>query len=153
MLWHLLAASTLLCLLKWRRLSGLLRDGAGIRTTRGMGFAFATVYALVTVPFSVSLFDGQPMPRFNDIFLIGVVLTVYFFSWGPAVYLLAVAVLASAWILPPYGSMAVEGFHQWYRLLSFTGLAAFLVILLTRIKAQLAAREGHASSRAIAAGD
>ena len=59
---------------------------------------------------------------------------MYFFSWRPALYLFAVSLLASAWILPPYGTLKVEGFTEWYRLLSFGLISIFLMLLLTRLK-------------------
>ena len=49
------------------------------------------------------------MPRFNDIFLVGIVLTCYLFTWQPAAYLLGISVLVSAWVLPPNGSLLVVG--------------------------------------------
>jgi K+-sensing histidine kinase KdpD len=138
MVWHLLGASTLLAVLKWRRIAGILQDHAGLRTQRFMGFAFATVYALLTIPFSATLIGAEPMPRFNDIFLIGITLTAYFFTWEPAAYLLVLSVLASAWILPPYGTLRVEGFTEWYRLISFTAVSLFIMLLLTRMKRRVA---------------
>ena len=30
------------------------------------------IYALLAIPLALNLFDGQPVPRFNDIFLIGI---------------------------------------------------------------------------------
>jgi K+-sensing histidine kinase KdpD len=134
MVWHLMGASTLLAVLKWRRIAGFLRDYAGLRTERSMGFAFATIYAALSIPFSVNLMSVQPVPRFNDIFLVGITLTAYFFTWEPAAYLLVLSVLASAWILPPSGSLWVVGAAEWYRLISFTVVSLFVMLLLTRMK-------------------
>jgi hypothetical protein len=138
MVWHLLGASTLLAILKWRRIAGFLQDHAGLRTERSKGFAFATIYALLSIPFSVNLMGVHPMPRFNDIFLVGITLTAYFFTWEPAAYLLVLSVLASAWILPPNGSLWIEGFAEWYRLISFTVVSLFIMLLLTRMKRRVA---------------
>lgn len=152
MLWHVLGASTLVAILKWRTIARFLRDTAGLRTARSMGFAFATIYALLTFPFSASLMGGQPMPRFNDIFLIGIALTAYFFTWEPAAYLLVLSVLASAWILPPNGSLSIQGATEWYRLISFAAVSLFIIILLARMKKRVASVD---SSRihATASGD
>lgn len=136
MVWHVLGASTLLAILNWRKVGAFLGEYAGLKSTRISGFVFASAYGLVTVPLALSLFDGQPMPRFNDIFLVGIVLTVYFFSWAPAAYLLAVSILASAWILPPNGTLRVEGFAEWYRLVSFSAVSVFIILLVTRLKAR-----------------
>jgi hypothetical protein len=76
------------------------------------------------------------MPRFNDIFLVGIALTVYFFSWESGAYLFAISLLASAWILSPGGTLRVEGFTEWYRLISFSTLSVFIILLLTRMKAK-----------------
>jgi hypothetical protein len=138
MAWHVLGASTLVAILNWRTIARFLRDTAGLRTARSMGFAFATIYALLTFPFSASLIGGQPMPRFNDIFLIGIALTAYFFTWEPAAYLLVLSVLASAWILPPYGTIQIQGASEWYRLISFTAVSLFIMLLLTRMKKRAA---------------
>jgi hypothetical protein len=136
MVWHVFGAGTLLAILNWRTVGAFLREHAGLRDARSNGFAFATTYALLSVPLCVSLFDNQPTPRFNDIFLVGIALTVYFFSWEPATYLFAVSVIASAWILPPHGSIRVEGFAEWYRLISFSLVSVFVILLLARLKAK-----------------
>lgn len=138
MVWHLLGASTLLAVLRWRTIGGFLRDHAGLRTDRSRGFVFATIYALLTIPFSATLIGTQPMPRFNDIFLVGITLAAYFFTWESAAYLLVLSVLASAWILPPYGTLSVQGFAEWYRLISFTVVSLFLMLLVTRMKKRAA---------------
>jgi hypothetical protein len=141
MIWHFLGASLLLALLKWRRILEILRDQGGFRSPLASGYVFASLYALFAVPITLNFFDGAPMPRFNDIFLVGIALTAYFFRWEPATYLLIISVLASAWILPPYGSMRVAGFSEWYRLLSFTAVSIFIVLLLTRMKVRQAEPE------------
>jgi hypothetical protein len=136
MVWHVLGASTLLTVLNWRRVAAFVGEHSGLRSVRSSGVAFATAYAVFTVPFTLSFFDGQPMPRFNDVFVVGIALTVYFFSWEPAVYLFVISLLVSAWILPPYGTLGVEGFAEWYRLISFSAVSLFIMVLLTRMKAK-----------------
>lgn len=136
MVWHVFGAGAVVMILNWRALGAFFREHAGLRNIRSGGFAFATSYALLSVPLCVSLFDKQPTPRFNDIFLVGIALTVYLFSWEPATYLFAISVLASAWILPPHGSIRVEGFAEWYRLISFSGVSVFVILLLARLKAK-----------------
>jgi membrane protein implicated in regulation of membrane protease activity len=42
----------------------------------------------------------------------------------------------AAWILPPDGSLLVQGFVDWYRLVSFALLSIFLVCVITRMKAR-----------------
>ena len=146
MVWHLLGASTLLTVLNWRKVMAFVEQYAGLRNARVSGFVFATGYALLTVPLALSFFDGQPVPRFNDIFVVGIALTVYFFSWEPAAYLFVIALLVSAWILPPYGTFGVSGFAEWYRLISFSAVSLFLILLLTRMKAKHASRMHGAAS-------
>ncbi len=82
------------------------------------------------------LFGGHALPRFNDIFLIGIVLTAYRFRWEPAIYLLGISLLVSAWVLPPYGTFRVTGFAEWYRMLSFAAVSVILVYLVSRGKAR-----------------
>jgi len=146
MFWHVLGAGTMLAVLNWRKVGAFIRDYAGMRSARSTGFAFATAYALLAVPLSLTFFGGQPMPRFNDIFLVGIALTVYFFSWESGAYLFAISLLASAWILSPDGTLRVEGFTEWYRLISFSTLSVFIILLLTRMKAKRDTRMQTASS-------
>ena len=136
MVWHVYGASVLLIVLKWRSVADLLSERLRLRSTRAMGFVFAMLYALLSLGVFLNLFNfgGQPMPRFNDIFLIGVALTAYFFTWDSAVFLLGIGVLFSAWILPPNGNIRVEGITEWYRLISFTLVAGFIILLVNRIK-------------------
>jgi hypothetical protein len=136
MVWHVLSASALLTVLNWRRVAAFAGEYAGLRSVRASGFAFATAYAMFTVPLALRVFDGQPMPRFNDIFIVGIALTVYFFSWEPAAYLFVISFLVSAWVLPPNGTFGVEGFAEWYRLISYSAVALILMLLLTRMKAK-----------------
>ncbi len=103
------------------------------------GFAFATVFALVATPLTALVFNS--LPRFNDLFLIGIVLTAYLFRWEPAIYLLVVSLLVSAWVLPPYGSFEVIGFTEWYRLISFALVAVILVCLVSRSKTRKQSEE------------
>ena len=132
---HILAASGVLAVCNRQRIAARLRTHAGLGTNGPLGFAFATCFALIVMPLTTSLLRG-PVPRFNDVFLVGIVVTCYLFSWEPAVYLLAISILVSAWVLPPDGSLRVQGFKEWYRLISFTVVSSFLIALITRVKAR-----------------
>jgi Domain of unknown function (DUF4118) len=156
LLWQVAAATVIGALFYLNRIAAWLRNRLGLRSQRAMGFAFATFFAAVTAPITLAVFQQHPLPRFNDVFLVGVVLTAYFFDWVPSVYLLLVSLLVSAWILPPHGSLAVGHFEDWYRLVSFAALSVFLVCLITRMKARkLRGQEERPfeMSRAAAAGD
>jgi K+-sensing histidine kinase KdpD len=109
------------------------------------GFAFATVFALVATPLTIFVFANNSMPRFNDLFLIGIVLTAYLFRWEPSIYLLVVSLLVSAWVLPPYGSFKVVGFTEWYRLISFALVSLFLIFVVSRSKTRKQAEESEYS--------
>jgi hypothetical protein len=148
MVWHLLGGSAILGILKWRRILELVQKYAGLGSPRLRGFLFSTVWGLMAVPLSLLLFEGRPLPRFNDIFLVGIALAVYFFSCEAAAYLLGVGILASAWILPPYGSLAVYGFSEWYRLISFTAVSVFMILLVNRIKTRRASAARAATATA-----
>ena len=87
-----------------------------------------------------SLVQRPPSPRFNDLFVVGIALTVYLYTWESAAYLLLIATTVSAWVLPPYGSLRVAGFNDRYRLVSFTCLSVFLICLLSRMKTRLESR-------------
>jgi K+-sensing histidine kinase KdpD len=158
MLWQVGAASVIGALFYVKRIAAWLRNRLGLRSERAFGYAFATFFALVTSPITMALFHQHALPRFNDVFLVGVVLTAYFFTWDASVYLLLVSLLVSAWILPPDGSLAVQQFADWYRLISFGALGVFLVCLISRMKARSSAiradEEGpFEMSRLAASGD
>ena len=132
MLWHIAGGTAVVSILNWRRIGAWLQERAGLQSSRSIGFVFATIFAVFAAPLALNL--GQPVPRFNDVFLVGVVLTAYLFCWEPAAYLLALSVLISAWVLPPNGTLRVVGFGEWYRLASFTAVSVFLVMLISRMK-------------------
>jgi hypothetical protein len=138
MLWQMGAAAIIGSLFYVRRIVMWLRRHLGLRSARAMGFLFASCFALVTSPLMWQLFNKQPLPRFNDIFLVGIVLTSYLFTWEPAVFLLVISLLVSAWILPPDGSLAVSEAQDWYRLFSFATVSVFLICLVTRMKSRSA---------------
>lgn len=98
------------------------------------GYVFATAYAAIATVVALITFHSQPLPRFMDIFLVGIGITAYFFAITPAAYLLALSVAVSAWILPPTGSFAISRPEDWYRLLSFTAVAGLLIFLTGRLK-------------------
>jgi len=99
-----------------------------------LGYIFATAYAAAAMVVALMTFHSQPPPRFMDIFLVGIAITAYFFTVTPAAYLLAISVAISAWILPPAHSFAIARQQDWYRILSFTVVAALLICLTGRLK-------------------
>lgn len=145
MLWQMAAAAVIGSLFYVKRIWIWLRTHLGLGSSKTAGFAFATAFALLATPLTVILFEGHALPRFNDIFLIGIVLTAYRFRWEPAVYLLAISLLVSAWVLPPYGSFRVSGFAEWYRMLSFAAVSVILVYLVSRGKARKDSDQGTRS--------
>ncbi len=136
MIWQVLAAAVIGSLFYVRRVFSWVRDHLGFHSTRFTGFIFASIFALLASPLTVTLFNGRPLPRFNDLFLVGIVLTVYLFTWESAIYLLVIALGVSAWVLPPTGSFAIEGFTDWYRFISFALVSVFMVVLISRLKGQ-----------------
>jgi hypothetical protein len=146
MLWQVAAAAVIGALFYVKRVATWIRSHFGLRSQRASGFAFASVFALFAAPLTITLVHGYAFPRFNDLLLIGIVLTAYLFTWEPAVFLLVISVLVSAWVLPPYGSMRIEGAAQWCRLISFTSLSVFLVCLITRMKARRGASAARRSA-------
>ena len=140
MLWQAAAAAFIGSLFYLRRFVMWTRRNVNFRSRRTMGFAFAAAYALVASPLVIGLYRNGSVPRFCDIFLLGIMVTVSFFTWEAATCLLGVGVLVSAWVLPPGGSFAVASPADMYRIVSFTLVSLFLICLITRVKA------GRASS-------
>lgn len=138
MLWQVVAAGAIGSLFYLRKVTIWMRTRLGLKSSRSAGFLFASCYALVASTLICSVFRSLPVPRFNDIFLIGIVLTTYLFTWDAAAFLLAIAMLVSAWVLPPYGTFAVARMEDWYRIFSFTCVSVFVIVLVHRLKARLA---------------
>lgn len=134
MLWQMLAAGFIGTLFYMRRVATFTRKHLRIKSPRVMGFIFATIYAIVASPVMLTIFHAKVMPRFNDIFLVGVVLTAYLFTWEPAVYLLVISTVVSVYMLPPAGVIRVSTASDIYRLVSFVAVTGFLVILIIRLK-------------------
>jgi len=111
-----------------------LKSRRGRQTPSPLGYLFATTCALVGAMINFIGFHGQPVPRFNDVFLVGIAVTVYFFSVTPATYLLALSIAVSAWILPPGNSFWVQSLADCYRLISYTVVAGLLLFLTARLK-------------------
>ena len=149
MIWQLAAAAVIGCLFYVKRVASWLRTHLGLRSQKGLGFAFATCYAMVASPVTVTLFNGHPLPRFNDLFLVGIALTAYVYTWESAAYLLTISLLVSAWVLPPYGSLRLAGFEEWYRMASFTALSVFLICLISKMKTRGAERRAESRSYAM----
>jgi len=129
-----------------RRIADWLRTNLAFRSAQTTGFLFASVFGAAISPLAIRMFGGHPLPRFNDIFLVGIVLAAYLFTWESAAYLLTISIAVSAWLLPPSGTFRVEGVAEWYRLISFALISIFLIMLITRIKVRRTA-EPLAGSR------
>jgi K+-sensing histidine kinase KdpD len=134
MLWQIAAAAIIGTLFYVRRVMVWIRNHLGLHARRSMGFLFASCYALVASPIICNIFHSRPLPRFNDIFLVGIVLATYLFTWDAAAYLLVISTLVSVYVLPPYGTLAIARMEDWYRIVSFVALSVFLIILVTRLK-------------------
>ena len=144
MLWQMSAAAVLGSLFYVKRIVVWVKDHLGAKSPMVVGFLFATVFALISTPLTLIVFQGHALPRFNDVFLIGIVLTAYLFRWEPSIYLLGISLLVSAWVLPPYGSFRVAGFVEWYRIFSFAVVSVFLVYVVSRGKARKRTEESEA---------
>lgn len=131
MLWQAFAATCIGSLFYVRRVAQWVRKYLGVQSERAMGFLFATLYASVASPLVYSLFRHSQIPRFGDIYLVGIVLTAYFFTWEGAAYLLAIAMLVSAWIYAAFSR--TTGLNH-YALASFAVISLFLICLITRVK-------------------
>jgi len=136
MLWQVAAAAVIGSLFYVRRVFTWVRDRFALRSARIAGYLFATLFALVASPLTLTLFGHTPLPRFSDLFLVGIALTAYLFTWDAAAYLLAIALAVSAWVLPPAGSFRIVGFAEWYHLGSFAAVSILIVCLIARLKAR-----------------
>lgn len=134
MIWQVAAAAVIGSLFYVRKLLAWVRSHLELKSRRPYGYLFASVYALAASALVFGVFRNSQLPRFNDIYLIGIVLTAYFFTWDAAAYLLALAVLVSAWVLPPNGTLAVASAEDWYRIFSFTAVSVILMVLVGRLK-------------------
>jgi len=104
-----------------------LRERAGLGSFRSAGFLFASAYAAVATMVAWRLFQGHLLPRFSDIYLLGIVLTAYRFTWRSAAYLFVLALAVSAWVEAPAS--------DWYRLVSFAAVAVCSIVVVARLKA------------------
>jgi K+-sensing histidine kinase KdpD len=157
MLWQMAAAAAIGSLFYVKKILLWTKNLLSTNSPMQAGFLFATLFAFLATALTVVVFHNHALPRFTDVFLIGIVLTAYLFRWEPSVYLLGISLLVSAWVLPPYGSFRVAGFVEWYRMGSFTLVSVLLVYLLSRGKARKAAEQSQPSypmhHRAIAGAD
>jgi hypothetical protein len=157
MLWQMAAAALIGSLFYVRRVADWVRILLGMRSSNAIGFLFASVLGAAISTVTMQLFGGHPLLRFDDLFLVGIVLTAYLFTWESAAYLLVISILVSAWVLPPSNSLRIEGFDEWYRLSSFTVVSTFLICVITRMKAQRSREpieaRNHEQLRSLAAGD
>ncbi len=110
----------------------LARQNSGF----GLGYVFATGYALLAILVVDVTFTLHPLPRFDDIFLVGIALTAYFFNSKPAAYLLLIGILVSAWVLPPADSFKIAEPVDWYRVSSFAAVSVLLMCIITQLKSE-----------------
>lgn len=103
-----------------------LREHFGPRSLRFDGFLFASAYAALATAAACELFKGHLLPRFNDIYLLGIVLTAYRFTWRSAAYLLALALALSAWAQPPVSDR--------YGMISFAAVSVCSIAVMARLK-------------------
>jgi hypothetical protein len=134
MVWQAAAAACIGSLFYMRRVVMWARRHMDFRSPRTMGFLFAGAYALFASPLVCSLCQSGQVPRFGDIFLLGIILTTYFFTWEGAACLLGAGLVVSAWVLPLGGGSQASAVTL-YRLVSFTVVSLFLICLITRLKA------------------
>jgi hypothetical protein len=157
MLWQMAAAALIGSLFYLRRVAGWVRIAFGLRSSKPMGFLFASVFGAAISPVAMQLFGGHPVLRFNDVFLVGIVVTAYLFTWESATFLLAISILVSAWVLPPSNSLRIEGLAEWFGLSSYTVVSIFLIFLITRMKTRRSVEPLEAVNqtevRGMAAGD
>jgi hypothetical protein len=107
MLWQMAGASVMGTLFYFRRIARRVQARMRLRSARSTGFFFGhcahLAYTLVTSPLVSMVFGSQPLSRFNDVFLVGIVLN------GRSLYLGFSGLSAShragrvGTYVPPYG--------------------------------------------------
>jgi Domain of unknown function (DUF4118) len=75
-----------------------------------------------------------PPPRFADIYLVGIVLTAYLFSWVPALMLYVWSLLVCLWVLPPPGSFLVATPTDMYRVISYSVCSLAVIAIIRRLQ-------------------
>lgn len=103
-----------------------LRERVGLRSLPSNGFLFASAYAAIASIAAWRLSQGHPLSEFNDIYLLGIVLTAYRFTWRSAAYLFVLALALSAWLDP----LAPD----WYRMVSFAAVSVCSIVVVARLK-------------------
>ena len=132
MVWQLAAASMIGMLFYVRRVVVWLRSLGGNRVRAYSGFLFATLYGGVAGLIALNVFAAHPVPRFGDIFLIGVVLTAYLFAWQPALYLYLSSLVVTIYVLPPFGHFSIARYDDLYRVISYSVCCLFLIWIVER---------------------
>ena len=148
MVWQLAAASVIGMMFYVRRLVTWLRSVAGERINAASGFLFATVYGGASTAIALRLFATRPIPRFGDIFLIGVVLTVYLFSWQPAIYLYIWSLAVMVYVLPPYEHFRIAQEGDIYRMVSYSVCCLFVIWIIDRVRSNRMATSRRSSESA-----
>jgi len=99
------------------------------------GISFAAFYGSAAT-FLLLVFSGrEAIPRFLDAFLIGTVITAYFFSWFPALLLyLASLLIAVYFLIPPLGSIGIKNGEDSYRLLSYSAVSLGMISTIYRLQ-------------------
>jgi K+-sensing histidine kinase KdpD len=120
---------------------GRLKVEAHRRRASNRAFAFATIYAVLATLTVLVAFNSKPIPRFNDIFLVGIAVVAYLFNEISAAYLLGIALVVTAWVLPPANSLAIARLEDDYRILSFCAVAGILIAIMKRLKKYAPERE------------
>lgn len=134
MIWQIAAAVVVGSLFQFRRAIARCHHWLSTRIPHLEGFLFAAAYALAVTVFLYGIWKTRPLPRFTDFFIVGIVLTVYWFRWVPAVFLLVISIAISAWFLPPYGTFQIANGSDWYRLISYSAVSLFLIGVVSRLK-------------------
>jgi hypothetical protein len=138
MVWQLAAASMIGTLFYVRRVVVWLRSQGENRVRAYSGFLFATLYGGIASLIAFNVFAAHPLPRFGDIFLIGVVLTAYLFSWQPALYLYLSSLVVTIYVLPPFRHFRIAQYDDLYRVISYSVCCLFLIWIVERRRANRA---------------
>ena len=104
-----------------------LRDRLARASPRLDGFLFASAWAAIATLLACRLFPEHLLSRMDDIYLLGIVLTAYRFTWRSAAFLFVLALALIVWMRPPAA--------DWSWLISFATISLCSIVVMARLKA------------------
>ncbi len=154
MMWQLGVAALVGYLFYVRRFWKWLTGRGNSR--RPLGFLFAFSFAAIAAVVVSLAFRDRPIPRLSEVFVVGVALDAYFFTWESAVSLLAAGLVIGAYHLASPIPGQSHSSADLYWLASYSLMSFLLVVSMARLKRRAGARSQPAEllpARVVEAGE